>query len=227
MTKGNGKAMLAERDLLAHYPRSSGRLGQRPVITEEDKRISKQFGRDYFDGERRHGYGGFSYHPRFWTETVRHIRDVYQLPEEASILDVGCAKGFMLYDFMLLMPKARLAGVDISSYAIENAAEPVKPFVQRGDAKALPYATQSFDLVLSINTIHNLPYEECKQSLREIQRVSRQHAFVMVDAFRTEQQRQAMLRWVLTAETLLSTADWLKLFADSGYTGDFAWWTVE
>ena len=80
---------------------------------------------------------------------------------------------------------------------------------------------------MSINTIHNLRYEECKQSLREIQRVSRQHAFVMVDAFRTEEQRQAMLRWVLTAETLLSTENWLKLFADSGYTGDFAWWTVE
>ncbi len=219
--------MPAEIDLLAHYPRGGGRGAQRPVITEEDKRISKQFGRDYFDGDRRHGYGGFSYHPRFWTDTVRHIKDVYQLKEEAAILDIGCAKGFMLYDFMLLMPKARLAGIDISSYAIGNALQPVKPFVQVGDAKALPYSTQSFDLVLAINTIHNLPYEDCKQSLREIQRVSRQHAFVMVDAFRTEQQRQAMLRWVLTAETMLSTEDWLKLFADSGYTGDFAWWTVE
>jgi ubiquinone/menaquinone biosynthesis C-methylase UbiE len=217
----------SEIDLLAHYPRGGGRAAERPVITEEDKRISKQFGRDYFDGDRRHGYGGFSYHPRFWTNTVRHIRDVYQLREDAAILDIGCAKGFMLYDFMLLMPGARLAGVDISSYAIENALHPVKPMVQIGDAKALPYATKSFDLVLAINTIHNLPYEECKQSLQEIQRVSRQHAFVMVDAFRTEQQRQAMSRWVLTAETMLSTEDWLKLFADSGYTGDYAWWTVE
>jgi ubiquinone/menaquinone biosynthesis C-methylase UbiE len=217
----------AEIDLLAHYPRNGGRAAQRPVITEEDKRVSKQFGRDYFDGDRRYGYGGFSYHPRFWTNTVRHIRDVYQLKEDAAILDIGCAKGFMLYDFKLLMPGARLAGIDISSYAIENALQPVKPLVQIGDAKALPYASKSFDLVLAINTIHNLPYEECKQSLREIQRVSRQHAFVMVDAFRTEQQRQAMLHWVLTAETMLSTGDWLKLFADSGYTGDFAWWTVE
>ena len=219
--------MPAEIDLLAYYPRGGGRAAERPVITDEDKRISKQFGRDYFDGDRRHGYGGFSYHPRFWTNTVRHIRDVYQLREDAAILDVGCAKGFMLYDFMLLMPGARLAGIDISGYAIENALQPVKPLVQIGDAKALPYATKSFDLVLAINTIHNLPYEECKQSLREIQRVSRQHAFVMVDAFCTEQQRQAMSRWVLTAETMLSTEDWLKLCADSGYAGDFAWWTVE
>jgi ubiquinone/menaquinone biosynthesis C-methylase UbiE len=218
---------MPETNLMVHYPSGKGRAAQRPAITEEDKRISKQFGRDYFDGDRRYGYGGFSYHPRFWTLTVRHMRDVYQLPEDAAILDIGCAKGFMLYDFMLLMPQACLAGIDVSSYAIENALEPVKPFVQMGNAKALPYADKSFDLVLAINTIHNLPYEECKQSLSEIQRVSRKHAFVMVDAFRTEQQRQAMLHWVLTAETMLSTEDWLKLFAEAGYTGDYAWWTVE
>src|SRR5580704_9866285 len=136
--------LLAEIDLLAHYPRCSGRRTQRPVITEEDKRISKQFGRDYFDGDRRHGYGGFSYHPRFWTDTVRRIRDVYQLREDAAILDIGCAKGFMLFDFMQLMPKARVAGIDISSYAISNALEPVKPFVQVGNAEALPYDDRSF-----------------------------------------------------------------------------------
>jgi ubiquinone/menaquinone biosynthesis C-methylase UbiE len=216
-----------ELDLLAHYPRGGGRAAQRPSITEEDKRVSKQFGRDYFDGDRRQGYGGFSYHPRFWTDTVRHIRDVYELHEDAAVLDIGCAKGYMLYDFQLLMPKARLAGIDISGYAIENALDAVKPIVRIGSADNLPYPDKSFDLVLAINTIHNLPYQGCKQSLREIQRVSRQHAFVMVDAFRNEQQRQAMLRWVLTAETMLSTEDWLRLFAEAGYTGDYAWWTVE
>jgi ubiquinone/menaquinone biosynthesis C-methylase UbiE len=218
---------MPEMNLMQHYPSGKGRASERPAITEQDKRISKQFGRDYFDGDRRHGYGGFSYHPRFWTDTVRHIRDVYQLPEDAAILDIGCAKGFMLHDFMLLMRKARVAGIDISSYAIENAMEAVKPFVQVGDAQSLPYPDRSFDLVLSINTIHNLPREQCKQSLGEIQRVSRKHAFVMVDAFRTEQQRQAMLQWVLTAETMLSTEEWLQLFAEAGYTGDYAWWTVE
>src|SRR3984885_6166767 len=218
---------MPEMNLMQHYPSGKGRATERPSITEDDRRVSKQFGRDYFDGDRRFGYGGFSYHPRFWTDTVRHIREFYQLPPDAAILDVGCAKGFMLYDFMLLMPEARIAGIDISSYAIENALEPVKPFVQRCDAQRLPYADHSFDLVLSVNTIHNLKREECKQSLREIERVSRQHAFVMVDAFQTEQQRQAMLQWVLTAETMLSAEDWLKLFDEAGYTGDYAWWTVQ
>ena len=212
---------------MALYPSGKGRAAARPAITEEDKRISKQFDRDYFDGDRKHGYGGYNYHPRFWTDTVKYIRDHYQLPEDAAILDIGCAKGFMLYDFMQLMPQAKLAGIDISEYAIQNALQPVRPLVRVGNAKSLPYPDKSFDLVLAINTIHNLPYEECKQSLREIQRVSRRHAFVMVDAYRTEAQRQAMLDWVLTAETMLHVDDWLKLFEEAGYTGDYYWWTVQ
>ena len=218
---------MPEINLMALYPSGKGRAADRPTITEEDKRISKQFDRDYFDGDRRHGYGGYSYHPRFWTDTVRHIRDHYGLAEDAAILDIGCAKGFMLRDFQLLMPQARLAGMDVSSYAIENALEPVKHLVREENAKSLPYADKSFDLVLAINTIHNLSEEDCKNSLREIARVSRRNAFVMVDAYRTEEQREAMLRWVLTAETMLSVDQWLELFVAANYTGDYFWWTVE
>ena len=218
---------MAEINLMARYPQSKGRSGERPAITDEDKRISKQFGRDYYDGDRRYGYGGYNYHPRFWTDTVKYIREYYQLPEDARILDIGCAKGFMLYDFQQSMPKATLAGIDISEYAIANAVDPVKPFVRVGNARSLPYPDKNFDLVLAINTIHNLPYEQCKESLREIDRVSRRHSFVMVDAYRTDAQRDAMLRWVLTAETMLHVDDWLHLFAESGYRGDYFWWTVD
>src|SRR5258708_7025066 len=194
-------------DLMRYYPRGKGKGAERPVITEEDKRISKQFGRDYFDGDRRHGYGGYNYHPRFWTDTVRHIRDVYQLPDDASVLDIGCAKGFMLYDFMQLLPKARLAGIDISSYAIENALESVRPLVQAGNARSLPFPDKSFDLVLAINTIHNLHHDECRQSLHEIQRVARRHAFVMVDGYRPGEQPEARINWVLTAGRILPVED--------------------
>ena len=212
---------------MQYYPQSKGRSGSRPVITEEDRRISKQFGKDYFDGDRRYGYGGYNYHPRFWTDTVNYIKEHYGLAEDASILDIGCAKGFMLYDFQRLMPKAALAGVDVSEYAISHAMEEVKPLLKVANAKALPFADKSFDLVLAINTIHNLPECDCRESLRQIQRVSRRNAFVMVDAYRTEEQRQAMLKWVLTAETMLHVDDWLKLFEEAGYTGDYYWWTVE
>jgi ubiquinone/menaquinone biosynthesis C-methylase UbiE len=216
-----------EINLMARYPQGKGRGAERPAISDRDRSISSQFGRDYFDGDRRYGYGGYTYHPRFWSDTVKYIRDYYKLHGRASILDIGCAKGFMLHDFHLLMPQAAIAGIDISTYAVENALVDVKPFIQVGDAKMLPFADKSFDLVLAINTIHNLPYEECKRSLQEIQRVSRRGAFVMVDAYRTEAEREAMLAWVLTAQTMLHVADWLKLFAEAGYTGDYYWWTVQ
>ena len=218
---------MPEVNLMVHYPKRTGRQTERPVITEEDKRLARQFGRDYFDGLRRHGYGGYAYHPRFWTETVRYMREYYHLPSDAAILDVGCAKGFMLYDFSQLMPDARLTGVDVSEYAVANALEAMRPYVRTGNAASLEFPDQSFDLVLAINTIHNLPYDECKRSLQEIQRVSRRNAFVMVDAYRTEAERKAMLAWVLTAQTMLHVEDWLKLFAEAGYTGDYYWWTVQ
>jgi ubiquinone/menaquinone biosynthesis C-methylase UbiE len=218
---------MPEIDLMRYYPRRPGRASERPQITDADRRIAKQFGFDYFDGDRSRGYGGYSYHPRFWTDTVKYIRDHYRLEPGARILDVGCAKGFMLQDFLQLMPGAKLAGIDISEYAIEHSLETVKPLLRIGDARALPFPDKSFDLVISINTVHNLPYEGCKASLREIQRVSAQHSFIMVDAYRTAEQRQALLSWVLTAETMLSVDGWLRLFKEAGYTGDYYWWGVE
>jgi len=211
---------MAEINLMVHYPSGKGRTGERPVITEEDKRISKQFGRDYFDGDRKHGYGGFSYHPRFWTNTVKHIRDYYQLPEDCAILDVGFAKGFMLYDFMQLMPKARLAGIDISSYAIENALEAVKPLVQVGNAKSLPFPDRSFDLVISINTLHNLYCYELDAALREIERVSKKNKYMVVESYRNEDEKANLLYWQLTCESFYTPEEWQWWFSKTGYTGD-------
>src|SRR5215831_8964238 len=203
-----------EVNLLDLYPRSKRPIEERgKLVTEEHRQIGRQFGKEYFDGDRLYGYGGYSYHPRFWQATVQRFRDYYQLSDDASVLDVGCAKGFMLHDFKALMPNLTIAGIDISAYAIERTIETVKPFVRVGNAKELPYEDNSFDLVISINTIHNLSLEECKQALREIQRVSRKHAFLTVDAWRTEEEHKRMLQWNLTALTYMHVHDWQKLFA--------------
>lgn len=215
---------MAEIDLLDRYPRSRRPVEERArLITEEHRRVARQFGREFFDGDRLYGYGGYGYHPRFWTDTVRRFRDHYRLAEDASILDVGCAKGFMLHDFKQLMPDARVAGIDISNYAIDNAIEDMKPYVATGDAKSLPFADRSFDLVISINTVHNLPLEECKQAIREIQRVAREHAFLTVDAWRNEEEERAMKSWNLTAQTMMHVDDWKRLFKEVGYTHDYFW----
>lgn len=213
-----------EIDLLDLYPRSKRAVDERArLITGEHRNTARQFGREFFDGARLYGYGGYNYHPRFWTDTVRRIRDYYKLDPDATILDVGCAKGFMLHDFKLLMPNARVEGVDISEYAIENTIEDMKPYVRVGDAKKLEYPDTAFDLVISINTIHNLPLEECKQALREIQRVARNHAFLTVDAWRNDKEERSMRAWNLTALTYMHVDDWKKLFKDVGYTHDYYW----
>ena len=217
-----------EINLLDLYPRSKRPIEERgKLVTEEHRKIARQFGEEYFDGDRLYGYGGYYYHPRFWQATAKRFRDYYHLAEDASVLDVGCAKGFMLHDFKELMSNLTIAGIDISEYGIEHAIETVQPFLRVGNAKELSYEDNSFDLVISINTIHNLPLEECKQALREIQRVSRKHAFITMDAWRTEEERERMMKWNLTALTYMHADDWKKLFAEVGYTGDYYWFIAE
>jgi len=216
--------MGSELDLMRLYPRPRNRMTERPVITEEDRAISRGFGHDYFDGDRRHGYGGFSYHPRFWAQTVDLFTRHYRLGPNASILDVGCAKGFMLKDFRTRLPEARIAGIDISSYAIANAEPEVAASLQTANAVSLPFESNSFDLVISINTLHNLDRDECVLAFSEIDRVSCGNAFVMVDGWKNDEERSALYRWVLTARTLLSADDWVDLMAEAGYQGDYAFW---
>ena len=142
---------------------------------------------------------------------------------DARVLDVGCAKGYMLYDFTELMPGLKIAGLDISNYAIGCAKESVFPCLQVGSATELPFDDGSFDLVISINTVNNLYLEDCKQALREIERVSSAHAFVTMDAWRSEEEREQLMKWNLTAVTYMHTEEWVELFEQVGYSGDYYW----
>lgn len=219
---------MAEINLMDLYPRSKRPLEERASqITEAHRAQARKFDKDFFDGHRLFGYGGYSYHPRFWTDTVRQFRDHYDLASDASVLDIGCGKGFMMLDFMKLMPEMRIEGIDISEYAIGEGMEEVKPFLQVGNAMNLPYDDDEFDLVISINTVHNLPRDECKQSLREIERVSRKDSFIIVDAWRNDEERERMMAWNLTALTYMHVDDWTVMFDEVGYSGDYYWFIAE
>ena len=218
---------MAEVNLMDRYPRTKRNLEERAQVSEGDRQIARQFGQEFFDGPRDQGYGGYYYHPRFWQETVKRFRDYHQLPDNAAVLDVGCGKGFMLHDFRELMPSMTIAGIDISTYAIENAMEDVKPFLKVGNARDLPYPDNSFDLVISINTVHNLEEEDCFRAVQEIQRVSRKHAFIMVDAYRNDEEKRTMEIWNLTARTYYHSDEWERFFERAGYTGDYYWFIAE
>ena len=192
--------------------------------TDEDREIARRFDREFFDGERRHGYGGYRYDGR-WLPVARRIANYYNLRSDARILDVGAAKGFLLHDFLDVLPRATVRGIDISSYARDHAHPGMGEFIDLGSADALPYDDGSFDLVVSINSIHNLPPDRVRIALQEIERVSRGASFITVDAWRTEEEHERLLDWILTAQSYFHADDWVKLFAEVGYTGDY-WWFI-
>jgi len=213
-----------EIDLLRNYPKSNRDIDARAEEkTEEDREIARRFGREFFDGERKTGYGGFSYNPRYWSPVDPDFIEHFSLKPHDSLLDVGCAKGFMLNDFLGAIPELEVVGVDISDYAVENSLVSVCERLHVASAVSLPFPDKQFDVVISINTIHNLDLEDCKTALQEIERVSRRGSFITVDAFRNEVERERMMKWNLTAKTILSVDDWKQLFNDVGFSGDYFW----
>lgn len=218
------KKMGFEIDLLKNYPKSRRDLDERAnEKTETDRSIARKFGKEFFDGDRRTGYGGYSYHPRFWTPTFVDFMQHFDFKADDSLLDVGCAKGFMLVDFKKQMPSMQFRGVDISEYAVSNAHEDIVDCLSVADAKNLPFSDNEFDYVISINTVHNLEIQECKIALSEIERVSKKGSFITVDAYRSAEEKERMFKWNLTAKTILSVQEWQDVFLEVGYTGDYFW----
>lgn len=213
-----------EIDLLALYPKGKRNVKERGATkTAEDREIARRFGKEFFDGDRRHGYGGFSYHPRFWHPVIPTIKNHFGLNAKSSVLDVGCAKGFMLYDMKELIPGITVTGIDISAYAIQNAHEKVKHTLFVGNATNLPFPDDSFECVISINTLHNLEKNDLAIALKEVERVSQGKSFITVDAYRNEEEKQLMSDWNLTAKTIMHVDEWKAFFHDVGYTGDYYW----
>lgn len=213
-----------EIDLLKNYPKSkrdlSGRLESK---SEAVRAIARKFDKEFFDGDRQHGYGGFNYHPRFWQPVIPDFIEHFNLNNDSSVLDVGCAKGFMLFDLLSELPKINARGIDISEYAITNGKDEVKSILNQGCATSLPFEDNSFDVVISINTIHNLEKGECARALLEIQRVSKGKAFITVDAYRNDEEKARMEAWNLTAKTMMHVDEWKAFFKEVGYSGDFYW----
>ena len=213
-----------EIDLLENYPKTKRDVkGRGAEKTEADRALARKFGKDFFDGDRKNGYGGFYYNPRFWQPVIPTFQKHFNLTSESSVLDIGSGKGFMIHDMAELIPGITVKGIDISEYAIENTMDDMKPHVQVADAKQLSFDDNSFDVVISINTIHNLEREECGKALQEIERVSRNGSFITVDAYRNVEDKELMEAWNLTAKTFMHVDEWKKFFDEVGYTGDYYW----
>ncbi len=203
-------------------------VSARLVDKERNRELASQFGEAYFDGPREQGYGGYHYDGR-WLAVARAAVARYGLGPGSRVLDIGCAKGFLVHDLMQVQAGLEAVGLDISSYALAHAKPEVADRLVLGCATALPFADASFDAVLAINTLHNLDRAGCIQALREMTRVCRQaeHCFVQVDAYRNEAERDLFEAWMLTAKTYGKPEQWHELFAEADYSGDYFWTILE
>jgi ubiquinone/menaquinone biosynthesis C-methylase UbiE len=187
----------------------------------EAMRVAKRFDREYWDGDRTFGYGGYRYDGR-WRPVADALRDHYHLQAGQRVLDVGCGKGFLLYELTQSVPGLDVHGVDLSHYAAAHAKPEVRSRVCVADAVRLPYAKADFDLVLSINTLHNLRCFDLERALREIGRVSRGPGYICVESFRNEVEKVHLLYWQLTCQSFYSPEEWLWWFDRCGYAGDYS-----
>jgi SAM-dependent methyltransferase len=218
---------MAEIDLLRSLPQVKRNIQKRkeakdPAVVA----ISRQYGEMYFDGPREYGYGGYKYDGR-WIPVARDIVAHFGLEPEMRVLDVGCAKGFLVKDLMQVCPGLETFGIDASLYALSTCPPEVVGRLHLGTAERLPFPDRSFDCVLSLNTVHNFPRARAVKVMREIQRVSGGRAFVQVDSFRTPEQKEIFESWVLTAEFYDYPQGWLSVFEEAGYTGDYYWTIIE
>jgi ubiquinone/menaquinone biosynthesis C-methylase UbiE len=184
-------------------------------------KVAKLYGEDYWDGSRRFGYGGYKYIPGRWKSVAQALISNYKLGPGSKILDVGCGKGFLLHEMLVLEPKLIVFGFDISAYGISNSTDLVRPhlYVHRAQEK-YPYSDKDFDLVISLATLHNLPLKEVKIALNEIERVGKK-AFIMLESYRNETELFNLQCWALTCESFHDDRGWMWLYDEFGYTGDY------
>ena len=183
--------------------------------------IAKQYGYDYWDGDRKYGYGGYRYDGR-WKSVAEKLADHYQLQPEQKVLDVGCGMAHLLYELTQAVPGIKVAGIDISRYALEHAKPEVRSMLQYGQAQDLPFGDNEFDLVVSLATLHNLKVFDLKKALQEIGRVSKKNSYIMVESFRNDREEVNMLYWQLTCASYYSVEEWEWLYREWGYEGDYS-----
>ncbi len=216
-----------ELDLLRALPRTKRNIQKR--VEAKDPGViaeSRKYDQMYFDGPRDYGYGGYRYDGR-WVPVARDIVAHFDLEPGMRVLDVGCAKGFLVKDLILVCPGLEAFGLDISHYALMNCEPEVIGRLHLGSAESLPFPDRSFDCVLSLNTVHNFSRPVAIDVMREIQRVSGGRAFVQVDSYRTAEQKEIFENWALTAKFHDYPKGWIELFEEAGYTGDYFWTIIE
>jgi SAM-dependent methyltransferase len=210
-------------DFWKYYPISNRKniSSLRVKVSSKLRKKLQKFPKEYFDGKRAHGYGGYYYNPKFFRKIVKAMIRHYKLNNKSKILDIGCAKGFMMYEFKKALPGCEIKGIDISAYCKKKAIKKIKKFIKIGTCEKLPYPNKYFDFVVSISTIHNVKKSGIIKSLKEIDRVSKGISFIRVKAHKNAKEKRDIDKWNIVAKSNLSKNTWFKLFKETNYKGDF------
>jgi SAM-dependent methyltransferase len=182
---------------------------------------AKEYETDYWDGDRRYGYGGYKYLAGRWQPVAEALIEKYNLTNDSSVLDVGCGKAFLLYEMKLLLPNLRVAGFDISKHGLANARAEIRDslFIHRAE-EPYPYEDNEFDLVMSLGCFHNLRIFELGIALAEVERVGKQ-GYVMLESYRNEREQFNLQCWALTCESFFDYDEWVWIYEHFGYMGDY------
>lgn len=216
---------MAQVDFLSSLHKSTvrdylARVNDKEYPKPRAAELAKKFDFDYWDGDRRVCYGGYRYIPGRWEVVARSMLDYYQLPSNPKILDIGCGKGYLLYDFLKVCPDADIYGIDSSKYALSNSKPEISDRLFYGSASNLPWPDNYFDLVISINTLHCLHAQELDSALREMERVGKTYKYLCVESWRNQTEKANLLYWQVTCEAFHNPESWNWLFERTGYTGD-------
>lgn len=187
----------------------------------ECARIAKEYGYDYWDGDRKYGYGGYRYDGR-WRRIAEKLAEHYQLKAGDKVLDVGCGMAHLLYELTQAVQGLQVYGIDISKYALENSKEEIRDRLQYGEAQNIPFKDNEFDLVISLTTLHNLKVYDLKKAVKEIERVSKGKSYIVVESYRNDREEMNMLYWQLTCASYYAVDEWEWLYKEWGYTGDYS-----
>jgi ubiquinone/menaquinone biosynthesis C-methylase UbiE len=218
---------MREINLLAGLPKTKRNIEKRhEAQTPENIAIARQYGREFFDGPREQGYGGYRYDGR-WRPVAEDFVRHFGLKPGNRVLDVGCAKGFLVKDLMLACPGLEAFGIDISEYALMHCEPEVVGRLHLGSGDKLPFSDNSFAAVISLNTIHNFERHDAIRAVREVERLAPGRGFIQVDSYHTPEQREIFMSWVLTAKFHDYPKGWLEVFAAAGYTGDYYWTIID
>ena len=214
---------MTEIKIITSLHKSTKRNYLERMINEKVKcmKVAKKYGADYWDGDRKFGYGGYKYIPGRWTMVAKKIIKKYKLTNTSKILDVGCGKAFLLYEIKKILPNIKIVGIDISKHALKNAPDEIKPYLFKHDInKGLSFKKNSFNLVISLACLHNLKINKLIPTIKKIQALSK-NKYLMVESYRNEKELFNLQCWALTCESFFSKDEWKWIFKMTGYNGDF------